>query len=159
YTVVISGNPGPTPGDVSATNLAEDLRSVWLTDVCKAVTTLGASYVTWPVAGLAAIALGMRRRWPELAVLVVPMLITSLAVHVLKVTVARPRPTGALVETTGKSFPSAHAAYSVVYAWLAVTLAVRLRRGLGGGSAIVATGIVLTAAIGLTRVYLGAHYL
>ncbi len=159
YTVVISANPGPTPGDVTAANLAEDLRSAWLTDVCRAITTLGAGFIAWPVAALAAVALGIRRRWPELAVLVAAMVITIVAVHVLKVAVARPRPTGALVSATGKSFPSAHAANAVVYAWLAVTLVVRLRPRLGGGTAIVAAGIALTALIGLTRVYLGVHYL
>jgi undecaprenyl-diphosphatase len=159
YTVVISGDPGPTPGDRTALDVAADLQVGWLTDLCKAVTTLGAAYVAWPVAVIAAVALAARRRWAELAVLVAAMLITIAAVADLKDMVGRPRPPGGLVHVSNEAFPSAHSAYSVVYAWLAVTLAVRLRGGLSGGTAIVAAGVAITAIVGLTRVYLRVHYL
>ena len=39
------------------------------------------------------------------------------------------------------------------------TIVVRLRPGLTNATAIVVAGIALTAAVGLTRVYLGVHYL
>jgi membrane protein DedA with SNARE-associated domain len=159
YTVVISGDPGPTPGDHTALQIAGDIQTGWLTEICKAVTTLGAAYVAWPVAAIAAIALGARGRWPELAVLVAAMLITIVVVADLKEMVGRPRPSGGLVEVGNEAFPSAHAAYSVVYAWLAVTLAVRLRSGLSGGTALIAVGIAVTAIVGLTRVYLRVHYM
>jgi len=35
----------------------------------------------------------------------------------------------------------------------------RVRPGISRGAVIVTTGIVLTALVGLSRVYLGAHYL
>jgi undecaprenyl-diphosphatase len=159
YTVVISADPGPTPGDRTALDIADNLQTGWLTDACKAATILGASYVAWPLAALAAVALAARARWSELAVLVVAMLITIVAVHELKDMVARPRPPGALIGVEGEAFPSAHAAYSVLYAWLAVTLAVRLRPGLSGGTALITAGIAITAIVGLTRVYLRVHYL
>jgi undecaprenyl-diphosphatase len=159
YTAVISADPGPTPGDRTALDIADNLQTGWLTDVCKAVTTLGAAYVAWPIATLAAVALAARARWTELAVLVAAMLITIVAVHELKDMVARPRPPGALISVEGEAFPSAHAAYSVVYAWLAITLAVRLRPGLSGGTALIIAGIAITAIVGLTRVYLRVHYL
>ncbi len=159
YTVVISGDPGPTPGDRTALHLAGDIQTGWLTDVCKAVTTLGAAYVAWPVAAIAAVALAARARWAELAVLVVAMVLAIVAVADLKDMVGRPRPPGGLVHVGNEAFPSAHAAYSVVYAWLAVTLAVRLRPGLSGGTALIAAGIAVTAIVGLTRVYLRVHYL
>ena len=47
----------------------------------------------------------------------------------------------------------------VFYAWLALTVAVRVRPGWTYGTALIAAGLALTAAIGLSRVYLGVHYL
>jgi undecaprenyl-diphosphatase len=47
----------------------------------------------------------------------------------------------------------------VIYAWLAITVVVRLRPGLTNGTAVLAFGIALTALIGLTRIYLGVHYM
>jgi undecaprenyl-diphosphatase len=77
----------------------------------------------------------------------------------LKDAVDRPRPGGGLVEVSGPSFPSAHAAYATFYVWLAVTIVMRLRPGMTRGAAVVVTGIVLTALIGLSRIYLDVHYL
>src|ERR687897_393600 len=49
YTVVLSGDAGPTPADMTALDIARDLGSNWLTDVADAITTLGALYVVLPV--------------------------------------------------------------------------------------------------------------
>ena len=68
-------------------------------------------------------------------------------------------PPAAWSRASGSSFPSGHAAYSVFYVWLAVTIVMRLRPGMARGAAVVAAGIALTALVGLSRVYLGVHYL
>jgi membrane protein DedA with SNARE-associated domain/membrane-associated phospholipid phosphatase len=159
YTAVVSANPGPTPGDTTAAEIAARLRADWLTSIVKAFTALGSAPVTWPLAALCAAALAVRRRWAELGVLVAAMLIVVLGVHELKAAVDRPRPLGGLTGFRGSSFPSGHAAYSVFYLWLAVTVAVRLRPGMGRGTALIASGIALTALLGLSRVYLGVHYM
>jgi undecaprenyl-diphosphatase len=159
YTVVISGDPGPTGGDMTAQDVADSIRSGWLTDVAKAFTHLGSGAFTWPLAVVCAAALAARRRWPELCVLLAGMLITIIGVHVIKDAVDRPRPAGGLVDSSGSSFPSGHAAYSVIYIWLAVTVVMRLRPGISRGTLIVASGIALSVLVGLSRVYLGVHYL
>jgi len=105
------------------------------------------------------VVLALRRRWAEVAVLVVGLAIVLIGVHEIKTAVDRPRPPDSLVDTSGSSFPSGHAAYSTFYLWLAVMVVLRVRPGISRGAAIVTTGIVLTALVGLSRVYLGAHYL
>src|SRR5262249_51215758 len=50
YWSVISGNPGPTPGDTTAVNVANDLRTGWLDHLAKAVTNLGSGWVVFPLA-------------------------------------------------------------------------------------------------------------
>jgi membrane protein DedA with SNARE-associated domain/membrane-associated phospholipid phosphatase len=159
YTVIVSGDSGPTGADRAAVDVVNELRDGWLTDINEVVTKLGSAEVVIPLAALVAIALGIARRWAELAVLIVGMTILFVGVDVFKDEVDRPRPAGGLVGTQGDAFPSGHAAYSTIYVWLAAMLVVRLRPGLTYATAIVITGIALTAAVGLTRVYLGVHYL
>ncbi|HEX2467031.1 MAG TPA: bifunctional DedA family/phosphatase PAP2 family protein [Solirubrobacterales bacterium] len=159
YTSIVSVDPGPTPGDEAAFEVVGDLRAEWLTDAAKVVSSLGSVPATLAVAVVAAIALGVRRHWTEVAVLVVALAILYVAVPALKDAVDRPRPAGALVDSNGSSFPSGHAAYSVIYTWLALTITVRVRPGMTRASALIAAGIVLTALIGLSRVYLRVHYL
>ena len=158
YSVVLSGDPGPTTGDMTAREIVESLRMAWLTDVAKIVTVLGSASVAWPLAMLCALVLALRRRWPELWVLGGGLAIVILGVHELKDLIDRPRPEGGLVGFSGSSFPSGHAAYSTFYLWLAVTVVIRLRSGMARGAALIFAGIGLTAVIGLTRVYLGVHY-
>ncbi len=159
YTAVVSADPGPTGGDSSAFDFVDRIEVGWLTDVAKAVTQLGAAYVVLPVAIVAAAALAWRRRRPEFWVLVVGMAITVIATADIKTAVDRPRPGGGLVGISGSSFPSGHASYSILYVWLALTVTARMRPGWAGSTALVAAGIALSAAIGLSRVYLHVHYL
>jgi membrane protein DedA with SNARE-associated domain/membrane-associated phospholipid phosphatase len=159
YAVIVNGEPGPTPGDVTAMEIAEKLRTEWLVHVAKVVTALGSSAICLPLAAVAAAALAARRRWAELAVLVAGMAIVVAGAHALKDAVDRPRPGGGLVATSGSSFPSAHAAYATFYVWLAVTIVLRLRVGMARGALVVIAGVALTALIGLSRVYLGVHYM
>ena len=159
YAVTVDGHPGPTAGDSEAFDVAQELRTGWLVDLSQAVTVLGSAPATIAVAIAAAVMLAMRRRWPELAVLLAALALTHAAVPVLKEVLERPRPPGGLVEASGLSFPSGHAAYSVIYAWLALTIALRVRPGMVNASALIVAGIVLAAAVGLTRVELQVHYL
>lgn len=159
YTVIVGGDPGPTPGDTTAVELVERLDAGWLVDIAKVFTGLGSFAVVGSLAFVCAAPLAARRRWAEFGVLVAGMVLIYIGVHELKDAVDRPRPEGGLIGVSGSSFPSAHAAYSTFYLWLAVTIVMRLRPGMARGAAVVAAGIALTALVGLSRVYLGVHYL
>jgi membrane protein DedA with SNARE-associated domain/membrane-associated phospholipid phosphatase len=159
YAVLVNGDPGPTPGDTTASEIAERLQAGWLTDLSKAFTHFGSAAFIGLSAFVAAVLLTARRRWAELGVLLAGMALIFAGVHELKDTVGRPRPDGALIDVSGSSFPSAHAAYSTFYVWLAVTIVMRLRPGMARGAAVVVGGIALTALVGLSRVYLNVHYL
>jgi len=159
YTVVIGADPGPTPGDETAIEIAEWLQTGTLTSAAKAITWFGSGGVTWGLALVCAALLAWRRRWVECWVLLAGMAITQAGIDGIKDAVDRPRPPDPLVSSSGSAFPSGHAAHSVFYLWLAVTIVLRLRPGMARGTAVVVTGLVLTALIGLSRVYLNVHYL
>jgi membrane protein DedA with SNARE-associated domain len=159
YTVVVSGDPGPTPGDMTALDIADSIQVGWLTSLAKVITGLGSAGVVIPLVVLAGGALATARRWPEFWVLLAGTVIVFLGVADLKDAVDRPRPVGGLVEISGSSFPSGHAAYSVFYVWAALTLVMRLRPGMASATGVVVAGIAVSGLVGLSRVYLQVHYL
>jgi undecaprenyl-diphosphatase len=157
YAMVLSQDPGPTPGDSQAIDIVNDLRAAWLTSVAKVVTALGASAVLIPLTVITAGVLAWRGHWPEFWVLLVAVALMLIAVPVIKEIVDRPRPVGGLVAAPDQSYPSGHAAHSVFYTWLALTVTVRLRPGWRYGTALMIAGMSVTAAVGVSRVYLGVH--
>jgi membrane protein DedA with SNARE-associated domain/membrane-associated phospholipid phosphatase len=158
YIALLDGDLGPTPGDATAFDVADGLSAGWLTSLTKALTELGAPYVTWPLATIAAVVLTAKRRWLELSALVAGLVLAIAGVNVIKEAMGRPRPDGPLIGVSGYSFPSGHAAYSTVYPALAIVVA-RVTSPLAARFALVGAAFVLAAAIGLSRVYLRAHYL
>ena len=82
---------------------------------------------------------------------------------VLKMLIARPRPSVDLVQviepTDGYSFPSGHVMYYVVFlGTLTFILLTEMESGLGRRIALGALVLAL-ASIGLSRIYLGVHWL
>jgi membrane protein DedA with SNARE-associated domain/membrane-associated phospholipid phosphatase len=159
YWSVVDGDPGPTPGDQTAWDVAHDLQEGWLTDVAKGITVLGSGWVTYPLAALAAVFLAARRKWMEFWALAIGMTLTSALVPEIKAWTDRPRPADPLISVDGSAFPSGHAAQATLYTWLAVTFALRVVPGITRRSLVIAAGIALTVLIGLTRVYLRVHWL
>lgn len=157
YLIVLSPVTRLTPGDVRGFRWSADLQAPWLTDVAKALTTLG----TLPVAGgalaVAALVLLARRHRLEGLALLAGLGIVVAAVHLTKAAVGRPRPPDPLVHASGFAYPSAHAAYAVC--WVAIAVALRhALPGLALRTAVLVTGIVLAVVVGLTRIYLRAHW-
>jgi membrane protein DedA with SNARE-associated domain/membrane-associated phospholipid phosphatase len=159
YWSVVAGDPGPTPGDQTALDVSRDLQVGWLTDAANGITVLGSGAVTIPLAVVAGIVLVARKRWMELWVLAVGFTLTVLLVPEIKGFTDRPRPPDPLVSTEGTAFPSGHAAQATLYSWLAITFALRVVPGITRRSLVIAAGVVLTALIGLTRVYLRVHWM
>jgi membrane protein DedA with SNARE-associated domain/membrane-associated phospholipid phosphatase len=157
YAGVISSDPGPTPGDELAFDIALDLRADWFTDLNEVVTRLGSATAITIAALAGAAILAVRRRWALLAVLVVSVAALLLSVPALKEGFDRPRPVGGLVEANGDAYPSGHAAYSTIYVWLAVVTALLWRSRIRGTGLIIA-GVAVAAAVGLSRIYLHVHY-
>jgi membrane protein DedA with SNARE-associated domain len=144
--------------DLDGLARANDLRAGWGVDVAKALSVLGSLPVAALVTLVAAGALVARGRLTEGVPLVAGLILTYAGVHVGKAAVDRPRPVAPLIDASGSSYPSGHAAYAVVYVAVAVAV-LRAVPGAARRTAIVVIAIVLAAVVGLSRVYLRVHYL
>jgi hypothetical protein len=79
YAVVVGREAGPTPGDMTAMEIVESLRTGWLTDVAKVFSALGSGAFAWGLTAVCAAFLAVRRRWTEFAVLIAGMTLLSIA--------------------------------------------------------------------------------
>jgi undecaprenyl-diphosphatase len=144
--------------DDFAFEIADRMYSERLKDVAVWVTALGDLKLVSLVVAATAIWALSRRRWLDAAALVVGLLLCWAAVDFFKAAYDRPRPPGAHVETDGMAYPSGHATYAVAWVACAVAL-VRGGAGLATRFAVVTIAIAIAVVVGITRVYLRAHYL
>lgn len=159
YALFLGDNPGPTPTDTAARDIAESIRAGWLTTLAKVITFFGTSVAVGVASLITATWMAYRRHWMELAILAFGFATIMVAPDIAKEAVDRPRPDGGLVDAAGQGYPSAHATHAVVYAWIAIVVSLRSRAGVTQGAALVVAGILAAVAIGLSRVYLGVHYM
>ena len=157
YAVLIDGGREFTPADIRLLRLARDMRTDWLTDVLKVVTDLGALPVVIALALPVLLVLLNKRLFAELGALVAGVVLLVIALNLAKAGIDRPRPAGGLTETEGASYPSGHAAYSTIWIALAVVVA-RVLPGLASRAALVGAAVGVAAVVGLSRIYLFAHY-
>ncbi|MFM9163825.1 MAG: bifunctional DedA family/phosphatase PAP2 family protein [Solirubrobacterales bacterium] len=144
--------------DLTVNRWAVDLYNPAVASVSEVVTVLGAPALLWPLVGLVTILLFLRRHWVEGAVLGAGMVTTILFVRLGKSVLERPRPADALIDASGYSFPSGHAAYAV--AWVAMAMiAMRLVPSLRGRWWLVGVAIAVAVLVAITRVYLRVHWL
>ena len=157
YLIALDPITELTPGDRRGVRWSAELEAGWLTDLSKAITHLGALPVVGGALVLVAIVLLWRRERLEGLALLAGLAITYAGVHVTKAATDRPRPLQPLVEAAGSSYPSGHAAYAVCW----VAIAVALRRafpGLASRAIVLALGVGIAVAVGLTRIYLRVHW-
>lgn len=145
--------------DLAAVELLHRLGTDELTAIATGITDLGATKSVFLVGAVAAGSLLLRGFWHGAVTVAVSVTATQAVVHGIKAIVARSRPpeASAFVDAAGYAFPSAHAASGVaLYGLLSLFVLRRLRghvRIAAGALALLGVG-----SLGLTRVYLGAHY-
>lgn len=132
----------------------------WLEGVARDLTALGSVAVTVLATLASALYLALRRKHRALAFTLVTVIGGVVLSTVLKQGFDRPRPDlvshGVLVHTA--SFPSGHAMMSaVVYMTLAALLA-RLHENVRVKLFLLGWGMLLSALVGVSRVYLGVHW-
>ena len=150
--------------DATASAAAQALMSPGLRRVALAASTVGDVLWLTPLTAIVALGLWWRRQRFVAVVWVGAVAGNSLAVRVLKNLFERARPPhDAALITSGHSFPSGHAAGSMLVYGLALALVLRRWPGgqlLGPGwrGALLGLGSLWIGAIAASRVLLGVHY-
>ncbi|MGZ6674970.1 MAG: phosphatase PAP2 family protein, partial [Solirubrobacteraceae bacterium] len=156
--VRIEQDNGLLAGDAAALRLADRLHMDMLVDVAKVLTNLGSLPVAIALVGVGGATLVWRHMPRDALALVFGLALTYAAVHITKDAVDRPRPARTLVDADGAAYPSGHAAYAVT--WIAVAVALsRALPNVASRFAFVIVAIVIAVVVGVTRIYLRAHYL
>lgn len=136
----------------------QHLRTAWVDDAMVVATELGSAAVAICVVVAVAGWLAWKRLWRTLVYWLTAVGFAQALVWLLKVTLARSRPLALYDGTGGFSFPSGHAASSIVlYGFLAFLLARGRAPAARWGIALVAS--VLIGLVSFSRLYLGAHWL
>jgi undecaprenyl-diphosphatase len=144
-----------TPSDAS-----DPLGPAWLEEAARDITSLGSYAVLGFMFGAVVIYLLMTKRRSATLWLSASILGGVLLSNALKFAFARPRPelVAPLARVFTSSFPSGHATLAAVtYLTLGALLA-SLHRSRRLKLYFIGLAIILTVAIGLSRVYLGVHY-
>ena len=135
---------------------AGDVRNAPTTGVAVALSWLGSGWVNWPLRGAALALLAWRRHWLRAAALILAVATSELLIGPVKAATDRPRPPGALIATSGASFPSGHAIATAV---TAVGLVLVLARPGPSRWRWEVNAVLITSVMALSRVYLRAHWL
>lgn len=143
------------PGD-----MASPLGPPWLAEVARDLTALG-SFAVLTVVTTAAVAFLMVARHRRTALFVaVSTAAGAAATGILKNWFERPRPEFVAHDVYGAttSFPSGHATMSALVYLTLAALIVRVVPDRRLKVTVLAIAVLLSAVIGITRVYLGVHW-
>jgi undecaprenyl-diphosphatase len=156
-TAAVTQSETVTRADAMANHTVHTQATDRGAEMSFALTDLAGTGTVWLITAAAFLFLLALRHWRGAIALVVAVASTQLVVQLLKEAIERPRPDAAFADHSGFSFPSAHSATGMALYLMLTLIAARAASGrlrvliaVLGGSVIV--------AIGLTRVYLGAHY-
>jgi len=146
--------------DLAVRNAVHANSSGPLTWAMRAATLIGEPYVVFPAAALA-FALFWRARLRHRALL---LAIVTGGAAVLNEIVkrgfhrARPEPFFGYPEPSSYSFPSGHALFSICFFGALAALVSPSLKGAAPRAFLWLATVVLVAAIGFSRIYLGVHY-
>jgi undecaprenyl-diphosphatase len=160
WVAALAMSGAAVPSDLAIRNTIHAFASPTLTEVMRAVTQLGSSpflVVLGAILVWRLIAAGRRR---AALVLVAASLGGEAFDQVLKLVFRRPRPETffGFIAPSGYSFPSGHAIASICFWGVVAAIAAARMQSPYARAAMWLSAALLAVWIGLSRIYLGAHY-
>ena len=145
--------------DIRIANFFFELRNTELLSFFTWVTLLGEWQV---VVGFAVIISLLLWLWPRRAY-IIPLWVSivggKLFTFLVKLVLHRPRPELAYYLENGFSFPSGHATIAVAFYGFLIYIFFKEAKNFGQKASVIFGGLIIILTIGLSRLYLGVHYL
>jgi membrane-associated phospholipid phosphatase len=152
---------GILPIDLAVTRIVQMIKDETFFNFMFLISLLGTPlYVAVTIIAFASVAL-LLRRWLE-AAFILASPVAELVDAILKIIVAKPRPTSAQavvsVDTLLPSFPSGHVVYYVFFYGLLAYLVLPYLVHVSWRRIAIGVAVTLSIIIGVSRIYLGAHW-
>lgn len=146
--------------DLQIQAIMHGYSSPGLTRIMLALTWIGSPGLLFPSTALLAASLWWRRAHRDATTFLTAMTGAAILIVVLKLYFHRIRPdvSWALVEEHSFSFPSGHSIAAVVLYGILVCSGFQYWRQAWQRTALAVTAVGLMLGIGMSRIYLGAHY-
>lgn len=148
---------GPLTVDQRWSEAMRDVESARLHDMALVFNYLGRGLGRALSLAAVGLVLVLARRWRALVAFAATESLTPLSVNLLKQLVDRPRPPAAMIEATGSSFPSGHAAYAG--ATVLSLLVLFTRPGSRARRAWAVAAVAFVIGMAWSRTYLQVHWL
>jgi membrane protein DedA with SNARE-associated domain/membrane-associated phospholipid phosphatase len=145
--------------DVRISNLFHSLRSDALTEAFTWITLLGTSQIVLFFIFVSAVILWIWQKKSYIFPLLVAAAGSTVFTQLGKLAFRRPRPELAVYAEHSFSFPSGHATIAVAFYGFLAYLLIRFNPSWKRSVNICFITILVIIAIGLSRIYLGVHYL
>ena len=145
--------------DIRIANLLVAFRNHVLTDIFTWITLLGKSPVILAFIGVTVVLLWLWRKHTYILPLFITVAGSETFTYLGKLAFQRPRPEVAVYTEYSFSFPSGHATIAVAFYGFLSYLLMRFVRNWKRKVNLFFAGILIILAIGLSRIYLGEHYL
>lgn len=155
---LITADPIVT-ADIRIANLLVAFRTDALINVFSWITLLGKSQVILGFIAVSVVLLWLWRRYYYILPLFIAVVGSEAFTYLGKLAFHRPRPEMAVYAEHSFSFPSGHAAIAVAFYGFLSYLLIRFTPSWRRKVNLFFTGILMILAIGLSRIYLGVHYL
>lgn len=140
--------------------LVTKLRNPTITKFMKLVTKLSNTKFIIAASLILILMFYIRKKKKISILIVINLLFIVLLNQTIKMIIKRERPTGfRLIEMTGYSFPSGHAMVSMAFYGLLIYLCKHLITNKVIRRLLITLNIIIILLIGISRVYLGVHYL
>ena len=140
--------------------LVTKLRNPTITKFMKLVTKLSNTKFIIAASLILILMFYIRKKKKISILIVINLVFIVLLNQTIKMIIKRERPTGfRLIEMTGYSFPSGHAMVSMAFYGLLIYLCKHLITNKVIRRLLITLNIIIILLIGISRVYLGVHYL
>ena len=147
--------------DISLTRWIQTISLLGFHELMLATSWMGTGWSAWWIAILTGAVFLIRKRFAAGAILLAGVGLGALANRILKSTIGRPRPTDDLIEVLieypNLSFPSGHVVFFVQFFGFLLYLAARSSKGWQHSTIMILICWPI-ALVGISRVYLGAHW-